>query len=162
MPTRLRHAMRICLGLLLAFGLAACSLLPGRDPVNISVIGIEPLPGQDLEMRMAVKLRVQNPNEAPIDYNGVALNLEVNGQPLATGVSDQHGSIGRYGEEVLTIPVSITAFSMLRQAVGLSRVSNLDGMPYVLRGKLAGGAFGTMRFTDSGRLEMPKPADVAW
>lgn len=162
MPVQLRHTVRSCLALLLALSLGACSLLQGRDPVNISVIGIEPLPGRDLEMRMAVKLRVQNPNETPIDYNGVALNLEVNGQPLASGVSDQHGSIGRYAEQVLSIPVSITAFSMLRQAVGLSQVSNLDGMPYVLRGKLAGGAFGTMRFTDSGRLQLPQPADVAW
>ncbi|KIU52625.1 MULTISPECIES: LEA type 2 family protein [Pseudomonas] len=162
MPCFLRHTLRVGLGLLLALSLSACALLQGRDPLTISVIGIEPLPGQDLEMRMAVKLRVQNPNETPIDYNGVALNLEVNGQPLATGVSDQHGSIGRYDEAVLSIPVSITAFSMLRQAVGLSRVSNLDGMPYVLRGKLAGGAFGTMRFTDSGRLALPKPTDTAW
>lgn len=162
MTPTLRHLLRSCLGLLLALSLGACSLLQGRDPLNISVIGIEPLPGQDLEMRMAVKLRVQNPNEMPIEYNGVALNLEVNGQPLAAGVSDQRGTIGRYDEGVLSIPVSITAFSMLRQAVGLSQVRNLDGMPYVLRGKLAGGAFGTMRFTDSGRLQLPQATDDTW
>ena len=28
--------------------------------------------------------------------------------------------------------------------------------------ELAGGAFGTMRFTDSGRLALPKPTDTAW
>lgn len=162
MTPTLRYFLRSCLGLLLALSLGACSLLQGRDPLNISVIGIEPLPGQDLEMRMAVKLRVQNPNEMPIEYNGVALNLEVNGQPLAAGVSDQRGTIGRYDEGVLSIPVSITAFSMLRQAVGLSQVRNLNGMPYVLRGKLAGGAFGTMRFTDSGRLQLPQATDDTW
>ncbi|NER58817.1 hypothetical protein G3435_00220 [Pseudomonas sp. MAFF212428] len=111
---------------------------------------------------MAIKLRVQNPNETPIEYNGVALNLEVNGQPLAAGVSDRRGVIGRYDEGIVSIPVSITAFSMLRQAVGLSRVRDLDGMPYVLRGKLAGGAFGTLRFTDHGRLQLPQPADTTW
>jgi LEA14-like dessication related protein len=36
---------------------------------------------------------VQNPNESPIDYNGIAINLEVNGQPLAAGVSDQQGTL---------------------------------------------------------------------
>jgi len=158
----LRHVLRCCLGLVLALSLGACSLLQGRDPVTISVIGIEPLPGQELEMRMAIKLRVQNPNETPIEYNGVALNLEVNGQPLASGVSDQRGTIGRYDEGIVTIPVSITAFSMLRQAVGLTRVRDLDGMPYVLRGKLAGGVFGTMRFTDSGRLRLPQPTTATW
>lgn len=150
------RTLRGALAVLLVFSLSACALLQGRDPVNISVIGIEPLPGQDLEVRMAVKLRVQNPNETPIEYNGVALNLEVNGQPLAAGVSDQHGRIGRFGEEVLVVPVSITAFSVMRQALGLSRMSSLDGMPYEVRGKLAGGVFGTLRFSDRGTFELPR------
>lgn len=150
------RTLRSALAALLILTLSACALFQGRDPVNISVIGIEPLPGQELELRMAVKLRVQNPNETPIDYNGVALNLAVNGQPLAAGVSDQHGSIGRFSEQVLVVPVSITAFSVLRQALGLSQMSSLDGMPYEVRGKLAGGVFGTMRFSDRGTFELPR------
>lgn len=152
MPRLLRHLA----GLTLILALSACALFQGRDPVNISVIGIDPLPGQDLELRMAVKLRVQNPNETAIDFNGVALNLEVNGQPLAAGVSDQHGSIGRFSEQVVVVPVSITAFSVMRQALGLSQMSSLDGMPYEVNGKLAGGAFGTMRFKDRGTFELPR------
>ncbi len=152
MSRLLRHLT----GLSLILTLSACALFQGRDPVNISVIGIDPLPGQDLELRMAVKLRVQNPNETAIDFNGVALNLKVNGQPLAAGVSDQHGSIGRFSEQVLVVPVSITAFSVLRQAVGLSQMGSLDGMPYEVNGKLAGGAFGTMRFKDRGTFELPR------
>lgn len=156
MIARLYRYTRLFLVLLMAFGLAACALLQPRDPVNISVIGIEPLPGQELELRMAVKMRVQNPNEAPIDYNGIALNLEVNGQPLAAGVSDQQGHIGRYDEAVIVVPVSITAFSFLRQAYGLGKVDSLQGLPYKLRGKLAGGPLGTVRFTDEGKLDLPK------
>ncbi|RBL64971.1 hypothetical protein C3E98_045605, partial [Pseudomonas sp. MWU13-2625] len=86
---------------LVLLSLSACALLPNRDPLAINVVGIEPLPSQDLEMRFAVKLRLQNPNESPIDYNGVALDLEVNGRPLASGVSDQQGHIGRYSEDIL-------------------------------------------------------------
>lgn len=146
---------RWCLIVLLSLGVSGCALFQGRDPLNISVIGIEPLPGQDLELRMAVKIRVQNPNETPVDFNGIALNLEVNDQPLAAGVSDQRGHIGRYGERVIVVPVSITAFAFLRQAYGLSQVESLQGLPYVLRGKLAGGPLGTVRFTDEGRLDLP-------
>ncbi|MDQ7966182.1 LEA type 2 family protein [Pseudomonas plecoglossicida] len=156
MTARLYRYTRLFLVLLMAFGLAACALLQPRDPVNISVIGIEPLPGQELELRMAVKMRVQNPNESPIDYNGIALNLEVNGQPLAAGVSNQQGHIGRYDEAVIVVPVSITAFSFLRQAYGLGKVDSLQGLPYKLRGKLAGGPLGTVRFTDEGKLDLPK------
>ncbi|MFF7861513.1 hypothetical protein A0O30_00225 [Pseudomonas sp. LLC-1] len=158
MTARLYRLTQLLLVLVTAYGLTACALFQPRDPVNISVIGIEPLPGQELELRMAVKMRVQNPNESPIDYNGIALNLEVNGQPLAAGVSDQQGHIGRYDEAVIVVPVSITAFSFLRQAYGLGKVDSLQGLPYKLRGKLAGGLLGTVRFTDEGKLDLPKGA----
>ncbi|MHC8386686.1 LEA/WHy family protein [Pseudomonas sp. MDT2-39-1] len=147
---------------LLLLSLSACALFPNRDPLNINVVGIEPLQSQDMEVRFAVKIRVQNPNETPIDYNGVALNLEVNGQPLASGVSDQSGSIARFSETVLTVPVSVSAFSVIRQTLGLSQTQTLNNLPYVLRGKLAGGLFGTMRFVDTGKLSLPGATAGTW
>ncbi|AZD35750.1 putative lipoprotein [Pseudomonas chlororaphis subsp. aurantiaca] len=157
--------MRRFLGLtlsLLLLSLSACALFPQHDPLNINVVGIEPLPSQDLEVRFAVKLRLQNPNETTINYNGVALDLEVNGRPLASGVSDQSGSIGRFSEGVLVVPVSVSAFTVLRQTLGLSQTQSLDDLPYVLRGKLAGGPFGTMRFVEKGQLSLPKTANFTW
>lgn len=153
--------MRRILGLpliLILLSLSACALFPHRDPLNINVVGIEPLPSEGLEMRFAVKLRLQNPNESAIDYSGAALDLEVNGRTLATGVSDQSGSIPRFSEAILSIPVSISAFSVLRQTLGLSQTQSLDNLPYVLKGKLAGGLFGTLRFVDRGTLDLPNSA----
>ncbi|MHC8344020.1 LEA/WHy family protein [Pseudomonas sp. RT6P73] len=147
---------------LLLLSLSACALFPNRDPLNINVVGIEPLQSQDMEVRFAVKIRVQNPNESPIDYNGVALDLEVNGQPLASGVSDQSGSIARFSETVLTVPVSVSAFSVIRQTLGLSQTQTLNNLPYVLHGKLAGGLFGTMRFVDTGKLSLPGATAGNW
>lgn len=154
MPALLRSVLSTTLALAATMVLSACALLPQRDPITISVVGIEPLPSQDLELRMAVKLRLQNPNDTVIDYDGVALDLDINGRGLASGVSDQHGSIGRFSETVLSVPVSISAFSALRQALGLSQGQGLQGVPYVVRGKLAGGLFGTVRFRDSGVLDL--------
>lgn len=157
----MRSVHAVVLSLLL-LSLSACALLPNRDPLNINVVGFEPLQSQDMEVRFAVKIRVQNPNETAIDYNGVAVDLSVNGQPLASGVSDQSGSIGRFSETVLTVPVSVSAFSVLRQTLGLSQTQTLNNLPYVLRGKLAGGLFGTMRFTDSGKLSLPGATVGTW
>jgi len=153
------HALILSLLLLC---LSACALFPNRDPVNINVVGLEPLPSQDLEVRFAIKLRVQNPNETAIDYNGIALDLDVNGHSLASGVSDQSGSIPRFSETIVSVPVSISAFSVLRQTLGLSQTQTLDNLPYVLRGKLAGGLFGTMRFVDSGTLSVPRASAATW
>jgi LEA14-like dessication related protein len=105
-----------------------------------------------------VKIRVQNPNDNNIDYNGVALDLDINDQPFASGVSDQSGSIGRFSDAVLSVPVSVSTFSVFRQAIGLSQTQTLNNMPYTLRGKLGGGLFGTRRFVDSGKLNLPGPA----
>ncbi|MDO7912602.1 LEA type 2 family protein [Pseudomonas monteilii] len=145
---------------LLALGLGGCALLSRQDPVQVTVVGIEPLPGQDLEMRVALSLRVQNPNGQALDFDGMALTLKVNGQPLASGVSDQAGHIGRYAEQVVTVPMSISAFGMLRQIYGLDRLQGLDGLPYRVDGKLSGRGMSTWRFSDSGTLKWPDATRV--
>ena len=66
---------------LITVWLSACAALAGREPVNVSVVGMEPMAGQGMEGRFLVKLRVQNPNDTPIDYDGVALELDVRGTP---------------------------------------------------------------------------------
>ena len=148
---RIRRSLTVAL---LALTLSACAMFSQRDPLNVQVAGIQPLPGEGLELRMAVKLRVQNPNTTAIDYNGIALDLEVNGRRLASGVSDQQGSVPRFGEAVLTIPVTISAFSAARQALGLAEHIGYDEVPYVLHGKLAGSLFGTQRFVEKGTLDL--------
>lgn len=142
----------LLLAALVSLLLAACAALPGRDPLRVELVGIEPIEGQGLELRLAVKLRVQNPNDDAVEYDGAALELEVNGKTLATGVSDQKGSVPRYGESILVVPVSISAMNAVRQALVFTDGKQRDELPYVLRGKLAGGAFGTVRFTKEGSI----------
>ncbi len=135
--------------------MSACSSLTPRDPPRIQLAGLEPLPGEGMEMRFALKLRVQNPNDDAIRYDGVALELDINGQPLASGVSDQRGEVPRFGEALLSVPVSISAFSVMRQAWGAAAHRRGENLPYLLRGKLAGGLFGSLRFEDAGTLNWP-------
>jgi LEA14-like dessication related protein len=136
--------------------LSACSSLHPRDPLRIELVGIEPLTGEDLEARFAIKLRVQNPNNSTIDFNGVDLELRVNNQPLLSGVSPQSGQIPRYGEALLNVPVSLSAYAALRQAWAAAGYQDGQGLPYELRGKLANGLFGTWRFNDFGTLNWPQ------
>lgn len=141
---------------LLAAQLAACASLPRRDPLNIDVAGIQVLPGEGMELRLAVKLRVQNPNDSAIDYRGAALQLSVNGRRLATGVSDTSGSVPRYGEALLTVPVTISAVDMIRQAAALTERDGSLHWNYRVEGKLEGGLFGTRRFSGGGTLDLPR------
>lgn len=134
--------------------LPACASLQSRDPLQVTVAGIEPLQGQGMELRMNVKLRVQNPNDAPVDYNGVAVEMDVQGKTFATGVADVTGSVPRYGEAVITVPVTISAFRMARQAIGMMSGDGLQKIEYEMKGKLGGG-FSATRFTTKGSFDFP-------
>src|SRR5688572_16056226 len=80
--------------LVLALGVGAgCATLQKKDPLQVTVAGIQPLQGQGMELRLLVKLRVQNPNDGPIEYNGVSLTMDVQGKTLASGVSDASGTV---------------------------------------------------------------------
>src|SRR5215510_688947 len=140
----------------IALTLASCAGLPHGDPLQVTVAGIEQLPGEGLEMRMLVKLRVQNPNDAPVDYDGVYVKLDVLDKTFASGVSDERGSVPRFGETVISVPVTISTLRVALQAIGFV----LDGRPveklnYKLDGKLSGPVFGSTRFTATGEFAMP-------
>ena len=135
--------------------LEGCATLQGRDPLQVTVAGIEPLQGQGLELRMLVKLRVQNPNDAPVDYSGVAVEMDVQGKTFATGVSDASGSVPRFGEAVISVPVTVSALRMARQAVDLIQRGGGGRITYEMKGKLNGAAFKSMRFRSQGEFDLP-------
>lgn len=121
----------------------------------VGVAGIEPLPGEGLELRLAVTVRIQNPNDAPVEYTGAALSLDLNGRNLASGVSDTVGIVPRYGETTFTVPVTISAFDMVRQVFGFIEADARGEVRYRVRGKLEGGWFGTRRFSSEGTMQLP-------
>jgi LEA14-like dessication related protein len=138
---------------MLAF--AGCANLQGREPVQVVMVGVEPLQGEGLELRMLVKLRVQNPNDVPLDFNGVYVQMNVQGKTFATGVSDAGGSVPRYGEAIVAVPVSISMLRIARQAMGVMTNDYGGKLAYEISGKLAGPAFNSMHFKSQGEFTLP-------
>jgi len=134
--------------------LTACVGMPGSDPVQVQVVGVESLPGEGLELRLLCKLRVQNPNDAPIVYDGVYLELEVRGSTFATGVSDASGTVPRFGEVVIAVPVAASAARFARQAIGFFASSDRSRIDYVLKGKISGPGFNSVRFESKGAIDL--------
>ena len=147
--------------LLLLALLSSCATLQEGDPPNVRVVGLEPLPSEGLELRFALKLRVQNPNPSALIYDGLSVELDLDGSGVASGVSDLTGEIPRFSDAVLTVPVSISAFSALRQMIGRVRGSQGEGsaltkpISYSLTGKLGSGSgsFAT-DFGDQGEIDL--------
>jgi LEA14-like dessication related protein len=137
--------------------LAGCAGLPGQEPVRVVVVDLTQLPGEGMELRLAVELRVQNPNNAALEFQGVSLTLDVRGATFASGVSPESGVVPPFGERVLSVPVSIGALAALRQVVGwVVESDEQTKFDYVLRGRLGGGLFGGMPFESRGELKLPK------
>jgi len=136
--------------------IAGCATLTGqRDPVQVQVVGVEPLEGEGLELRFMCKLRVQNPNDAPIEYDGIYVALEVRGSVFATGLSDTVGTVPRFGEVVLSVPISVSALRIARQAIGIYMSNDRSRIEYVLKGKISGPTFSAVRFESRGEMTLP-------
>jgi LEA14-like dessication related protein len=149
---------RNALLVLLAFGVllfGGCASLQGREPVQVIIAGVEPLQGEGLELRMLVKLRIQNPNDLPLDFNGVAVQMDVQGKLFATGVSDAAGSVPRFGETIINVPVSISVLRIAHQAIGALTNEYHGKLAYEMTGKLAGPAFNSLHFKSNGEFTLP-------
>lgn len=134
---------------------AGCATLPDEDPLEVTVAGIEPLQGEGMELRMNVKLRVQNPNDAPLDYDGASVKLEVQGRTFATGVSDATGTVPRFGESVIVVPVTASMLRVVRNVVGMMQDQPPEQVRYRMTGKLSTTGFGSKRFTAEGDFKLP-------
>ncbi len=160
--TMLQLLRNASLMVLLMATLLGCATLSGRTPPSARVVGLEPIQSEGLELRFSLQLRLQNPNDSALPYDGMSVSLDLDGRGLASGVSDVSGVIPRFGETVLSIPVSISAFSAVRQI--LARVGDAqDGnselfekpLAYSLKGKLGGtGLSAATRFNDQGELNL--------
>ena len=76
------------------------------------------------------------------------------GQHFASGVSDERGEVPRFGEALITVPVSVSAFAQAKQAMSMAQGGS-PRIDYVLKGRLAGTAFGSVSFRSNGEIDWP-------
>jgi LEA14-like dessication related protein len=152
---RAHNAFSGTLVAVVALLLTGCASLPSHDPLQVTVAGIESLQGEGLELRLLVKLRVQNPNDSPIEFDGVYVSIDVLDKTFATGVSDQPGTVPRFGEAVVSVPVTVSVPRMVRQVMGMLDGKPVDRITYSMEGKLNGSLFHTHRFKAQGEFGLP-------
>ena len=139
-----------------ALALAACASLPRLDPPRVTLADIDSVAFEGMELRMRVKLRVQNPNGLALDYDGIDVQVSLQGKGVARGVSDGRGSVPAYGEAIVALPVSISLMDLGRQAFSLFKGGE-GRVRYAVDGKLGGTLLGATRFHSEGELALPAP-----
>ncbi|MBS1136863.1 MAG: Water Stress and Hypersensitive response domain protein [Proteobacteria bacterium] len=131
-----------------------CAALTTQPP-EVTLAGIDIVEMGLLEQRFAMKLRLQNPNDAGITITGLSFQVEVNGQTFAKGVSGQSVTVPRFGEAVLAVDAVSNLASVLRQISELSK-GGREGVDYRIHGRLATGNFGSVPFESKGELRLPR------
>jgi LEA14-like dessication related protein len=135
--------------------LAGCASMPQTDPPNVTVVDIEPVAGEGLEARMLLKLRVQNPNNTPIEFSGVYVDIKVLGKSFASGVSDERGTVPSFGETVIDVPVTMSVIQMVGHALEIFSGKAPEKITYEMSGKLNSTTSGTLRFKSQGEMALP-------
>jgi LEA14-like dessication related protein len=141
-----RHILQGASALVL---LAGCAALSGQDPLQVHVADLASVEGAGLELRFVCVLRVQNPNDTDLPFNGVALDLQVSGSSFASGVADIAGTVPRFGEVLVSVPLTASALNIAR-TIGLFMGQEQPRVDYALRGRL-----GSARFESRGEFVMP-------
>ena len=140
---------------LTAAALTGCAGIGLREPLRVSLAGLEPLSGEGLEARFVAKIRVQNPNDGPVVYDGVMVEVDVNGRSFASGVGDARGEVPRFGESLVELPITVPATSIVRQVLGFVTGDRSSKASYRIRGFLNTGTFGRLPFDSSGEIDWP-------
>jgi LEA14-like dessication related protein len=138
-----------------ALGLIGCASLPHTDPPKVTLVGIDPSEGEGLEARMQLTLRVLNPNSSPIEYNGIYLELNVLNKSLASGVTNQSGTVPAFGEVVIRMPMTVSILGIVGGAMSVLGGKPIDKITYELRGKFNTITSGELRFKSQGELTLP-------
>ena len=146
---------RISLVALIVTALAGCAGIGLREPLRVSLAGLEPLAGEGMELRMLAKIRVQNPNDTAVTYDGVTVEVDLNGKSFASGVSDAKGEFPRFGEGVVEVPVTVPASAIVRQVFGFIS-GDRSKASYRVRGSFNTGTFGRAPFDSTGEVDLPK------
>ena len=103
------------------------------DPPRISLANIRVQKVSGLETAFEIQMRVFNANDIDLNVKGISAELEINGQPFATGVSNTPVNIPSYGTELVTVTVYSSVIKMFKSIYGLK---DLEELNYRLKGKV--------------------------
>ena len=112
----MKTMIRLFIAILLITG---CGSLKPQQP-DITLEAVRPLNFSLSGQRLAVTLNVSNPNAFNLALRNVDLTATLNGEPIATGVSDTAVTIPANGEQLVELEVTAgldVALGLLRSAL---------------------------------------------
>ena len=121
---------------------------------EVSLAGVELVGIGLVEQRLLLKLNVSNPNDVDLPIKSLRFDLDLDGQPFASGVTEQPVTIARHAEAQLDVKVVSRLGDVLKQL----RAARQNGkLAYRVHGRVeferSDGAAG-IAFDRSGELSL--------
>ena len=140
----------------LALLLAGCmQMSPDYEQPTVTVSSFRAVPGNGPGLNFAVDLKVINPNREPLELQGVAYTISVEGRKLITGVGKDLPVIDGYSEGTISLTASASMMQGLRLLGDLMDSPNRDTLSYELDTKLDVGTFyPAIRVKDVGEFQL--------
>ena len=146
---------RWCLIALVFLLLGCAGLYQSMERPRINIANVMPREIKLFEQVFDLELRIQNPNDTPLEINGLAFELELNDKRFATGVSNQSLVIDRLSSDVIHVQAITTLVGFLRQVAEYQQTKD-PRVTYRIKGSIYSGSTGTkLHFDDSGEIKIP-------
>lgn len=120
----------------LAFLSACAAIAPKFEKPNLSVANIEMLNGNLVQQNFRVTFKIQNPNDRALPVNGLHAQLKVNGESIASGVSNHAFVVPALGESEFDMNISANMALALLKFANQSN-GQMNGVDYDLVGSVS-------------------------
>src|SRR5262245_20590708 len=115
--------------------LVSCSAFgPHFETPKLDVVGLELLESDFLQQRLKVRLQVQNPNDRELPVKGVSCDVEIEGEPFASGVSAAEFTVPAFGAQEFDMTVTANMASALIRLLGRKESAH-EEIGYRITGK---------------------------
>jgi LEA14-like dessication related protein len=128
------------------------------DPPTVTVKSFRPAASQGAMPDFEIVLNVINPNREPLELEGIAYTVNLNGRDLIKGVGNDLPVIEGYGSGDFTLTASVSLYSGIRFFSDMTK-SKDGGIQYELEAKLDIGSFRpAIRIKETGEFSMTPAA----
>ena len=103
---------------LFLFLVCSAGCAPKFERPNLTVMGIDMQGGNFLQQSFLVKFQVQNPNNRALPVSGLHAELNVGGQRIASGVSNQAFVVPPMGQSEFDMTITANLAAALLQLAG--------------------------------------------
>ncbi len=116
--------------------LVGCSNLLELKAPNASVTAVRPVAGKGLLPNFEIDLHLSNPNDQELSLRGASYTLELEGNPLVSGVASKLPALPAYGEADVTLTAVPDVVGAVGLAQQLMRGANLSTLKYRFEARL--------------------------